>query len=145
MHKNTTHNASSNTEDQSVHLTIARPDLGNPADPAAKEPQTSKESYADYIKQLPPPFWATKTARAEPASNEAIAARVNAVCAPVTAAQREEDKRLKAMSLRERWRYWKERREARERDKDPDPRPVERGSRAQLNVFGVNIREKGKR
>ena len=60
----------------------------------------------------------------------------------MTAEQREEDKRLEAMSWRERWRTRKARREAKEKNKDPDARPVERGSRAQLNVFGVNIKEK---
>lgn len=50
---------------------------------------------------------------------------------------------MKAMGLRERWGAWKERRrEESAREKDPDLRPVERGSRAQLNVFGVNVREK---
>ncbi|KAF2740410.1 hypothetical protein EJ04DRAFT_399259, partial [Polyplosphaeria fusca] len=108
-----------------------------------KEPQTSKESYADYIKNLPPPFWETKRPRAEPESNEAIAARVSAVCAAV---ESDTDARSKTMSLRERWSGRKARRETNARGKDPDLRPVERGSRAQLNVFGVNIKEKkGKR
>jgi hypothetical protein len=75
-----------------------------------------------------------------------VAARINAVCAPVTVEQRKEDQRLKSMSWRERWRDRKARREAEEKDKDPDLRPIERGSRAQLNVFGVNTKEKkGKR
>jgi hypothetical protein len=106
------------------------------------ESQAAKESYNDYIKNLPPPFWATKAPQTKAANDEAIAARVNAVCAPVTAAQRTEDERLKAMSWRERWRDRKARREALEKNKDPDLRPVERGSRAQLNVFGVNTKEK---
>jgi hypothetical protein len=106
------------------------------------ESQTAKESYNDYVKNLPPPFWATKTPQTKAANDEAIAASINAVCAPVTAAQREEDERLKAMSWHERWRDRKARREAKEKNKDPDLRPVERGSRAQLNVFGVNTKEK---
>jgi hypothetical protein len=110
----------------------------------SQELQTAKESYVDYIKN---PFWETKTPQTKAANDEAIAARINAICAPVTAEQREEDERLKAMSWRERWRYRKARREAKEKNKDPDLRPVERGSRAQLNVFGVNTKEKkqGKR
>jgi hypothetical protein len=117
---------------------------------APQEPQTSqespppaaKESYEDYIKSLPPPFWATKTPQTKPANDEAIASKINAVCAPVTAEQREEDQRQKAMSWRERWHDRKARREAKEKNKDPDLRPVERGSRAQLSVFSVNLREK---
>lgn len=114
-----------------------------------QESQAAKESYDDYIKNLPPPFWATKDSKAPQMSavnDEAIAARISAVCAPVTAEQRKEDERLKAMSWRERWRDRKARREAEKKNKDPDLRPVERGSRAQLNVFGVNVEEKrGKR
>ncbi|KAF2474521.1 uncharacterized protein BDR25DRAFT_301236 [Lindgomyces ingoldianus] len=159
MPPNNTHNA---TADLKQETSVARLDLrdATPKDPTApQEPQTTqesqaaKESYADYIKNLPPPFWATKTPQTRAASDEtraasdeAIAARINAVCAPVTAEQREEDERLKAMSWLERWRDRKARQKAKEKNKDPDLRPVERGSRAQLNVFGVNIREKqGKR
>ncbi|CAG5156619.1 uncharacterized protein ALTATR162_LOCUS4416 [Alternaria atra] len=147
-----TYNASADLKQGS---SIARSDLrddvnlATPKDPAVpQEPQTTqesqaaKESYADYIKNLPPPFWETKTPQTKAANNEVIAARINAVCAPVTAEQREQDERLKAMSWRERWRDRKARREAKEKNKDPDSRPVERGSRAQLNVFGVNIKEK---
>jgi hypothetical protein len=147
-----THNA---TADLKQETSVARSDLrdATPKDPTApqepkttQESQAAKESYADYVKNLPPPFWETKTPQTRAASDEAIAARINAVCAPVTAEQREEDERLKAMSWLERWRDRKARREAKEKNKDPDLRPVERGSRAQLNVFGVNIREKqGKR
>jgi hypothetical protein len=152
MHPENTHIA---TADLKQETSVARSDLRDATlkDPIApQEPQTTqesqaaKESYADYIKNLPPPFWETKTPQTRAASDEAIAARVNAVCAPVTAEQREEDERLKAVSWLERWRDRKARREAKEKNKDPDLRPVERGSRAQLNVFGVNIREKqGKR
>ncbi|CAO2647551.1 Nn.00g084730.m01.CDS01 [Neocucurbitaria sp. VM-36] len=127
--------------------------LATPQDPTAPpEPQTTqesqaaKESYDAYIKNLPPPFWETKIPQTKAANDEAIASRINAVCAPVTAEQREEDERLKTMSWRERWRDRKARREAKEKNKDPDLRPVERGSRAQLNVFSSNIKEKqGKR
>ena len=148
-------NTDSATADLKQETSVARSDLsdGIPKDPTApQEPQTTqesqpaKESYADYIKNLPPPFWETKTPQTKAENDEAIAARINAVCAPVTAEQREEDERLKAMSWLERWRDRKARREAKEKNKDPDLRPVERGSRAQLNVFGSNIREKrGKR
>jgi len=146
------------TADLKQETSVARSDLrdATPKDPTApQEPQTTqesqaaKESYADYIKNLPPPFWETKTPQTRAASDEtraasdeAIAARINAVCAPVTDEQRKEDERLKAMSWLERWRDRKARREAKEKNKDPDLRPVERGSRVQLNVFGVNIREK---
>jgi hypothetical protein len=150
------HNATADLKQES---SVARSDLrgdvvlATPNDPIGpQEPQTiqesraAKDSYADYIKNLPPPFWEAKTARTKVENNEAIAARVNAVSAPVTAEQREEDERLKAMSWRERWRDRKARREAKEKNKDPDLRPVERGSRAQLNVFSVNTKEKqGKR
>jgi hypothetical protein len=156
MPSENTHNASADLKQES---SVARSDLrddvnlATPKDPTApQEPQTTqesqaaRESYADYIKNLPPPFWETKTPQTKTANDEAIAARINAVCAPVTAEQREEDERLKAMSWRERWRDRKARREAKEKNEDPDLRPVERGSRAQLNVFGVNIKEKkGKR
>jgi hypothetical protein len=156
MSSENTQNASADLKQES---SVARSDLrddvnlATPKDPTAlQEPQTTqeaqaaRESYADYIKNLPPPFWETKTPQPKAANDEAIAASVNAVCAPVTAEQREEDKRLEAMSWRERWRSRKARREAKEKNKDPDTRPVERGSRAQLNVFGVNIKEKkGKR
>ncbi|KAF2825451.1 hypothetical protein CC86DRAFT_371114 [Ophiobolus disseminans] len=133
---------------------VARPDLrddvnlATPKDPAIapQEPQSTqdsqaaKESYDNYIKNLPPPFWATKTPQTKTAND---AAKINAVCAPVTPAQRDEDERLKTMSWRERWR---DRKAGREKNKDADLRPVERGSRAQLNVFGVNTQEKkGKR
>jgi hypothetical protein len=144
-----THNATADLKQES---SVARSDLRdniNPATPkdppASQESQTSqesqatKESYDDYIKNLPPPFWQTKTPQPKAANAQAIAASVNAVCAPVTAAQRAEDERLKAMSWRERW---KARREGKEKNKDPDLRPVERGSRAQFNVFGVNTAEK---
>ncbi|CAN9324063.1 unnamed protein product [Alternaria alternata] len=104
--------------------------------------QAAKESYSDYIKNLPPPFWETKTPKTKAANDEVIATRINAVCAPVTAEQREEDERLRTMSWRERWRDRKAKREAKEKNKDPDIRPVETGSRAQLNVFGSNIKEK---
>ncbi|CAN9345552.1 unnamed protein product [Alternaria alternata] len=107
-----------------------------------QESQAAKESYSDYIKNLPPPFWETKTPKTKAANDEVIATRINAVCAPVTAEQREEDERLKTMSWRERWRDRKAKREAKEKNKDPDIRPVETGSRAQLNVFGSNIKEK---
>lgn len=147
-----THNATTDLKQETL---VARSDLRNatPKDPTApqkpqttQESQAAKESYADYIKNLPPPFWETKTPQTRASSDEVIAARVNAVCAPVTAEQRKEDERLKAMSWLERWRGRKARREAKEKKKDPDLRPVERGSRAQLNVFGGNIREKqGKR
>ncbi|RYN17061.1 hypothetical protein AA0119_g11485 [Alternaria tenuissima] len=156
MPSENTHNASADLKQES---SVARSDLrddvnlATPKDPSApQEPQTTqgsqaaKESYADYIKNLPPPFWETKTPQTKTANDEVIAARINAVCAPVTAEQREEDERLKAMSWRERWCDRKARREAKEKNEDPDSRPVERGSRAQLNVFGVNIKEKkGKR
>ncbi|MBO1765086.1 hypothetical protein JQN64_28355, partial [Escherichia coli] len=78
------------------------------------------------------------------ASAAAARARIAAVNAPVTAEQRAEDERLKAMSWLERWRERKERRR-RQEDRDPDLRPMERGSRAQLNVFGSNVREKKRR
>jgi hypothetical protein len=152
MPSENTHNA---TADPRQASSVTRSDLrdavnlATPKSPTApQESRAAKESYADYIKNLPPPFWATKTPQTKAANNEPsiAAARINAVCAPVTAAQREEDERLKAMSWRERWRDRKARREAKEKNKDPDLRPVERGSRAQLNVFGVNTREKqGKR
>jgi hypothetical protein len=139
-----TGNASDDAEKQGLLRTAARPGLRDAAD--SVKPETAKESYADYVKNLPPPFWETKAPRTKPVSDEAIAARVNAVCAPVTAAQREEDARVKAMSLRERLSGWKARRGSSARSKDPDLRPVERGSRAQLNVFGANLTEKrGKR
>ncbi|KAJ4366879.1 hypothetical protein N0V83_007407 [Neocucurbitaria cava] len=153
MPSENTHNATADLKQESL---VARLDLrddvklATPKDPTApqelqttQESQAAKESYADYIKNLPPPFWETKTPQTKVANNEeAIAARINAVCAPVTAEQREEDERLKAMSWRERWRDRKARREAKEKNKGPNLRPVERGSRAQLNVFGVNTKEK---
>ena len=147
-----THNSTADLKQESSDI-CGDSNLATPKDPTApqkpqatQESQAAKESYADYIKSLPPPFWETKTPQTKAANDEAIAARINAVCAPVTAEQREEDERLKAMSWRERWRDRKARREAKEKNNDPDLRPVERGSRAQLNVFGVNIKEKkGKR
>lgn len=149
MPSENTHNATADLKQES---SVTRDDenLATPKDPTApqelqttQESQAAKESYDDYIKNLPPPFWQTKTPQTKAANDEAIAARINAVCAPVTAEQREEDERLKTMSWRERWRDRKAKREA---NKDPDLRPVERGSRAQLNVFGVNTKEKrGKR
>jgi hypothetical protein len=147
------------TTDPKQESSVAHLDLRDEANLAAmkastepQEPQTTqelqaaKESYDDYIKNLPPPFWETKTPKTKAANDEVVAARINAVCAPVTVEQRKEDQRLKSMSWRERWRDRKARREAEEKDKDPDLRPIERGSRAQLNVFGVNTKEKkGKR
>jgi hypothetical protein len=146
------HNATADSKQES---SVPRVDLRDDAnlathkDPTAppklqttQEPQAAKESYNNYIKNLPPPFWETKSQQTKAANDEAIAARVNAICPPVTAEQREEDERLKAMSWRERWRDRKARRESKEMNKDPDLRPVERGSRAQANVFGVNTREK---
>ncbi|KAJ4377364.1 hypothetical protein N0V83_000189 [Neocucurbitaria cava] len=141
MPSENTHNTTANLKQESLEDPTA---LQEPQ--TTQESQAAKESYADYIKNLPPPFWETKTPQTKVANDEAIAARVNAVCAPVTAEQREEDERLKAMSWRERWRDRKARREAKEKNKDTDLRPVERGSRAQLNVFSVNIKGKqGKR
>jgi hypothetical protein len=156
MPSENTHNATADLkQDSSVARLDLREDvnLATPTDPTAPqglqrtgELQAAKESYADYIKNLPPPFWATKTPQTKTANDEAIVARVNAVCAPVTAEQREEDERLKTMSWRERWRDRKAKREAKPKNDEPDLRPVERGSRAQLNVFGVNTQEKrGKR
>ncbi|KAL5116409.1 hypothetical protein ACEQ8H_005645 [Pleosporales sp. CAS-2024a] len=145
----------STTTDLKHDMAVARPDVGHDATlatpqdhlpaPRPQEPlQTAKESYADYVKKLPPPFWETSKTppRTKTDKDEAVAAQVNAVCAPVTAAQREQDKRLQAMSWRERWRHRTATREARKKNKDVDLRPVERGSRAQLNVFGVNTQEK---
>ncbi|CAI6333744.1 unnamed protein product [Periconia digitata] len=156
MPSENTHNA---ITDLKQDASVARPvlpddvNLATPKDPTESQepqptqgPQATKESYDDYIKNLPPPFWMNKAPKTKAANDEATAARINAVCAPVTAEQREEDERLKAMSWRERWRERKARREIEKKNKDPDLRPVERGSRAQLNVFGVNTREKhGKR
>ncbi|KAF2110760.1 hypothetical protein BDV96DRAFT_583683 [Lophiotrema nucula] len=157
MPSKNTHNTTADLKQES---SVARLDLrddvnlSTPKDPTApqelqttQKSQAAKESYADYIKNLPPPFWETKTpqtkaANDEAANNKAIAAAINAICAPMTAEQREEDERLKAMSWRERWRDRKARREAKEKNEDPNLRPVERGSRAQLNVFGVNTKEK---
>ncbi len=152
MPSGTTHNAPADLKQES---SVARSDLRDdsnlvtPTEPAGpQKPQTTqeskaaKESYDDYIKNLPPPFWESKTPRTKAVNDDVIAARVNAVCAPVSAEQREEDERLKTMSWRERWRDRKAKREAKEKNKDPDLRPVERGSRAQLNVFGVNTKEK---
>lgn len=126
-------------------------DMGNPNDKAAKTTAESKPlQYADYIASLPPPHYATKSPPSytkEPGmsaptrqkqSAGASAARVNAVCAPITAAQREEDARRR--TWRERWKSWTSRTE-REMNSDPDLRPVDRGSRAQLNVWGVTVRE----
>ncbi|KAH7087342.1 hypothetical protein FB567DRAFT_524835 [Paraphoma chrysanthemicola] len=152
MPSENSHNATADLKQES---STARSDLhddvnlATPKDPI--EPQKSQttrkseapnDSYADYIKNLPPSFWETRTPQTKAANDEAIAARINAVCAPVTAEQREEDERLRTMSWRERWRDRKARREAKEKNKEPDLRPVERGSRAQLNVFGVNTQEK---
>jgi hypothetical protein len=152
MPSDNTHNATADLKQESSVARLGLRDdvnLATPKDSTApqdlqttQESQAAKESYDDYIKNLPPPFWETKTPQTKVANDEAIAARVNAICAPVTAEQREEDERLKAMSWRERWRDRKARREAKEKDNDPDLRPVERGSRAQLNVFGVNTKEK---
>lgn len=148
------HNAKADPEPEIV---VDRSDVGDATlkDPTApqgpqttqeprttQESQAAKESYDDYIKNLPPPFWMTKAPKTKATSEEVVAARINAVCAPVTAEQREEDERLKAMSWRERWHERKARKEAKKKDKDPDLRPVERGSRAQMNVFGVNTVEK---
>ncbi|OAL53512.1 hypothetical protein IQ07DRAFT_584231 [Pyrenochaeta sp. DS3sAY3a] len=150
-----THNLSANLKEEPA---VAPSDLGNAVNPAtqkdppappeqqpSQQPQAANESYDDYIKNLPPPFWQTKAPTPKPANDEAVAARINAVCAPVTPAQREEDKRLKDRSWRERWNDRKARKEEREKNRDPDARPVERGSRAQLNVFGSNLKEKKKR
>jgi len=153
MPSENTHNASADVKQESSSAAPmnSRDDanLAAPQNPTTlqdpqttQESQAAKESYDDYIKNLPPPFWQTKTPQTKAPHDEAIAAKINAVCAPVTAEQREEDERLKARSWRERWRDRKARREAKEKDGDPDLRPVERGSRAQLNVFGVNTREK---
>lgn len=155
-----THNTTADIEQET---SVARADLCDetPKDPTAPQepqttpkPQAAKESYDDYIKNLPPPFWETKTPQKKAASDEtravsdeaAIVARINAVSAPVSAEQRKEDERLKSMSWLERWRDRKARRQVKENNKDRDLRPVERGSRAQLNVFGSNLVEKkGKR
>jgi hypothetical protein len=156
MASENTHNATADLKQESSAARLDLRDAVNPVTPidptgpqglqTTQESQAAKESYGDYIKNLPPPFWATKTPQTKAANDEVIASRINAVCAPVTAEQRKEDERLKAMSWRERWRDRKARREAKEKNEDPDLRPVERGSRAQLNVFGVNTREKqGKR
>ncbi|KAH7074392.1 hypothetical protein BKA63DRAFT_490942 [Paraphoma chrysanthemicola] len=154
MPSENTHNATADLthkRERSVARSDLRDDVNHatPKDPTnPQEPQPNqkseepKDSYADYIKNLPPSFWETGTPQTKAAKDEAIAARINAVCAPVTAEQREEDERLKTMSWRERWRDRKARREAKEKNKEPDLRPVERGSRAQLNVFGVNTQEK---
>lgn len=150
-----THNATVDLKQESsgAHLDLRdHAKVTTPKDPTVpeelqttQESQAARESYEDYIKNLPPPFWQTKTPQTKAANDEAIAARINAVCAPVTSEQREEDERLKARSWRERWHDRKARREAREKNEDPDLRPVERGSRAQLNVFGVNTKEKRQR
>jgi hypothetical protein len=151
--------SSENTQDATADLkqesSVVRPDpredmnVAASKDPTApqelqttQESHAAKESYDNYIKNLPPPFWQTKTPQSKAANDEATAAKINAVCAPVTAEQREEDERLKARSWRERWRDRKARREVKEKNEDPDLRPIERGSRAQLNVFGVNTKEK---
>lgn len=106
-----------------------------------------KESYDDYIKNLPPPFWESKKPppfsetkgapprKQEDRSAEEIAASIKAVCAPVTAADREADKRRKSRSLRERWKEWRS--ETKSADPDVrDLRPMETGSSARLNVYG---------
>ncbi|OAG10302.1 uncharacterized protein CC84DRAFT_1161267, partial [Paraphaeosphaeria sporulosa] len=113
-----------------------------------------KESYEDYIKTLPPPFWESKrpppiteASNAPPRhqqdrSAEEIAASINAVCPPMTAADRAEDARKKSRSLRERWKDW---REDRERDRsEVDIRPLDRGSSARLNVWGSPLTDKGR-
>jgi hypothetical protein len=155
MSSENTHNTSADLKQET---TAAYSDLGNDVNPATqKDPpapqepqppqqsQAANESYDDYIKNLPPPFWQTKSPQAKPANDEAVAAKINAVCAPVTAEQREEDKRLKDRSWRERWNDRKARKEEKEKNRERDSRPVERGSRAQLNVFGSNLKEKKKR
>jgi hypothetical protein len=130
--------AHSDPRDDASLATLVDPTPTTPPNrQTTQESQPAKESYSNYIKNLPPPFWETKTPKTKAANDE-----VNAVCAPVTAEQREEDERLKTMSWRERWRDRKAKREAKEKNKDPDIRPVETGSRAQLNVFGSNIKEK---
>jgi hypothetical protein len=149
MPSENTHEA---TADLKQETSVTRLNLHNSANcatpTAPQEPQAipdsqaAKESYDNYIKNLPPPFWETKAPPTKAAKDEVIAAKINAVCAPVTAEQREEDERLNARGWRERWRERKARREAEEKNRDPDLRPVEKGSRAQLTVFGVNVREK---
>ncbi|KAF2438825.1 hypothetical protein P171DRAFT_436735 [Karstenula rhodostoma CBS 690.94] len=121
----------------------------------AKETGTRpKESYEDYIKALPPPFWATKkppsypstsstpTTRVQDRSEQEIAASINAVCAPITAADRAEDTRRSSRSLRERWKDWKSDKE--KRKSEADIRPMEKGSSARLNVWGSPITDKGR-
>ncbi|KAL5436594.1 hypothetical protein PMIN06_010795 [Paraphaeosphaeria minitans] len=113
-----------------------------------------KESYEDYIKALPPPYWEIKKPppftqasnappkRRQDRSAEEIAASINAVCAPITAADRAEDARKRSRSLRERWKDWKD---DREREKsEVDIRPVDRGSSARLNVWGSPLTDKGR-
>jgi hypothetical protein len=152
MPSENTHNATADLKQESSVASLDLRDdvyLATPKHPTApqelqttQESKAAKESYADYIKNLPPPFWETKTPQTKAANDEAIAARINAICAPVTAEQHQEDERLKARSWREQWRDRKARQEAKKKNKEPDLRPVERGSRAQLNVFGVNTKEK---
>lgn len=109
-----------------------------------------KESYDDYIRALPPPYWETKTsppfraARPEHSRDRSaeIAASINAVCAPITAEDRAEDARRGSRSLRERWKDWKNDRE--KWKSEPDNRPMEQGSSARLNVWGSPLTDKGR-
>lgn len=115
--------------------------------------QATKESYEDYIKSLPPPFWAQKqpppfseTASTTPStrqvqpSAEHIAANINAVCAPITAADREEDERRKNRTIRERWKDWKSKEE--KRKSEVDLRPMESGSSSRFRVWGTVVTER---
>ncbi|KAF1958207.1 hypothetical protein CC80DRAFT_490825 [Byssothecium circinans] len=116
----------------------------NDASSPTKDATGSKPlQYADYIASLPPPHYAQKVppsytakpgaatpSRSMQSSGE-TAARVNAVCAPITSGE-DVGKR----TWRERWKDWTTRSE---RKKDPDLRPMDHGSSARLNVWGVPV------
>jgi hypothetical protein len=137
--------------------------ISNPKTPdeAQKEALSSKsdtppkESYEDYIKSLPPPYWESRKPplfnqtnsppprRQQDRSAQEIAASINAVCAPITAADREEDAKRRARTFRERWKDWRNDRE--KLKSEVDIRPMEKGSSARLNVWGSPLTERKKR
>lgn len=136
---------------------ISKSDMADqaPENTKAEKPSSSiKESYDDYIKALPPPFWEMKKpppypgASGEPPkrpqdrSAEEIAASIKAVCAPITAADRTEDERKRSRSLRERCKDWKE--DWKKGSSEVDIRPMQHRSSARLNVWGPPLTDKGR-
>jgi hypothetical protein len=142
-------------EDKKESISSAASEIEKVSTPTKNDTrkQTPKESYEDYISSLPPPFWAQKqppsfseTASTAPStrpsqpSADRVAANINAVCAPITAADRAEDERRKNRTMRERWKDWKSKEE--KRKSEADLRPMESGSSARLRVWGTVVTDK---